>query len=72
MRAREHSASEEPMAIFGISDLHLSFSTDKPMHIFGEHWRGHADKMAACAVLIREPLIQTQTTRAGSTPKSPA
>lgn len=35
------------MAIFGISDLHLSFSTDKPMHVFGEHWRGHADKMAA-------------------------
>jgi predicted phosphohydrolase len=35
------------MAIFGISDLHLSFSTDKPMDVFGEHWRGHADKMAA-------------------------
>jgi hypothetical protein len=34
------------MAIWGISDLHLSFSTDKPMHIFGEHWRGHADRMA--------------------------
>lgn len=35
------------MAIFGISDLHLSFSTDKPMHVFGEHWRGHDEKMAA-------------------------
>jgi predicted phosphohydrolase len=35
------------MAIWGISDLHLSFSTDKPMHVFGDHWRGHADKMAA-------------------------
>lgn len=35
------------MRIFGISDLHLSFSTDKPMDVFGDHWRGHADKMAA-------------------------
>jgi len=35
------------MRIFGLSDLHLSFSTDKPMDVFGEHWRGHADKMAA-------------------------
>lgn len=35
------------MAIFGISDLHLSFSADKPMHVFGEHWRGHAERMAA-------------------------
>ena len=35
------------MRIWGISDLHLSFSTDKPMHVFGEHWAGHADKMAA-------------------------
>lgn len=34
-------------AIYGISDLHLSFSTDKPMHVFGEHWRGHDVKMAA-------------------------
>jgi len=33
--------------IFGISDLHLSFSSDKPMDVFGDHWRGHADKMAA-------------------------
>jgi predicted phosphohydrolase len=35
------------MRVFGISDLHLSFSTDKPMHVFGAHWLGHADKMAA-------------------------
>ncbi len=35
------------MRIYGISDLHLSFSTDKPMHVFGEHWRGHHEKMAA-------------------------
>ena len=35
------------MRIFGISDLHLSFSTDKPMHVFGAHWQDHAGKMAA-------------------------
>lgn len=34
------------MKIWGISDLHLSFSTDKPMDVFGEHWRNHAQKMA--------------------------
>lgn len=34
------------MAIYGISDLHLSFSTDKPMDVFGAHWIGHAEKMA--------------------------
>ncbi len=33
--------------IWGISDLHLSFSTDKPMHVFGDHWQGHDQKMAA-------------------------
>ena len=33
--------------IWGISDLHLSFSTDKPMHVFGEHWKDHDKKMAA-------------------------
>ena len=35
------------MRIWGISDLHLSFSCDKPMHVFGEHWQGHDQKMAA-------------------------
>ena len=35
------------MRIYGISDLHLSFSSDKPMHVFGEHWRGHDVKMAS-------------------------
>jgi predicted phosphohydrolase len=34
------------MKIWGISDLHLSFSSDKPMDIFGEHWRNHTEKMA--------------------------
>tara|TARA_B100000683_G_scaffold163089_1_gene157089 strand:+ start:3040 stop:3795 length:756 start_codon:yes stop_codon:yes gene_type:complete len=35
------------LAVFGISDLHLSFGTDKPMDVFGPHWQGHAAKMAA-------------------------
>lgn len=34
------------MAIFGLSDLHLSFSSDKPMDVFGAHWRNHAERMA--------------------------
>jgi uncharacterized protein len=34
------------MKIWGISDLHLSFSTDKPMDIFGAHWHDHAARMA--------------------------
>lgn len=34
------------MKIWGISDLHLSFKTDKPMDIFGDHWHNHAQKMA--------------------------
>ncbi len=29
------------MAIYIIGDLHLALSVDKPMHIFGEHWRNH-------------------------------
>lgn len=33
------------MRLFAISDLHLSFGVDKPMHIFGDHWAGHADKI---------------------------
>lgn len=35
------------MKIFAIGDLHLSFSMDKPMDVFGEKWRGHAEKIAA-------------------------
>ncbi len=31
--------------IFIISDLHLSFSTDKPMDIFGDNWTDHTGKI---------------------------
>lgn len=34
------------MTIFSISDLHLS-SGDKPMDVFGEHWRCHFEKISA-------------------------
>lgn len=35
------------MAVYAISDLHLSFSTNKPMDVFGEHWSGYTDKVRA-------------------------
>ncbi len=33
------------MAIFAISDLHLSFGTDKPMNIFGAKWEGYTQRL---------------------------
>ncbi|MCA8968528.1 MAG: metallophosphoesterase [Planctomycetes bacterium] len=33
------------MRIFAISDLHLSFGSDKPMDIFGDHWTDHASRV---------------------------
>ena len=33
------------MSIFAIGDLHLSFSEDKPMDIFGDNWANHSDKI---------------------------
>lgn len=33
------------MTIWAISDLHLSFGTDKPMDVFGSSWEGHAQKI---------------------------
>lgn len=34
------------MSIFAISDLHLSFGTNKPMDIFGDNWIGHVEKIS--------------------------
>ena len=31
--------------IFAIGDLHLSFSADKPMGVFGEQWENHAERL---------------------------
>ena len=33
------------MAIYVIADLHLSFSVNKPMNIFGDNWKNHAEKI---------------------------
>lgn len=33
------------MALYVIGDLHLSFGTDKPMEVFGEHWEAHYEKI---------------------------
>lgn len=33
------------MAIYAISDLHLSFGTDKPMDVFGDRWKNHAQRL---------------------------
>lgn len=42
------------MSIYVIGDLHLSFSADKPMDIFGYNWENHAEK-------IRESWMQNVT-----------
>lgn len=33
------------MALYTIGDLHLSLAREKPMDIFGEGWRNHAEKL---------------------------
>lgn len=33
------------MGLYAISDLHLALSGDKPMHIFGEQWYRHDEKI---------------------------
>ena len=33
------------MSIYAISDLHLSFNTNKPMNIFGDNWDNHEKKI---------------------------
>ena len=33
------------MSIYIIGDLHLSFSENKPMSVFGTKWEGHSDKI---------------------------
>ncbi len=32
------------MALYAIGDLHLSFTSNKPMDIFGENWIAHSEK----------------------------
>ena len=33
------------MSIYSISDLHLSFGTDKPMYVFGKLWNNYEEKI---------------------------
>ena len=33
------------MSVYAISDLHLSFNTDKPMDVFGERWENYETKI---------------------------
>ena len=33
------------MKVYAISDLHLSFSGEKPMDVFGDKWQGYLDKI---------------------------
>ena len=33
------------MSIYVIADLHLSFEKEKPMSIFGDNWKEHANKI---------------------------
>lgn len=33
------------MALYTIADLHLSFSVDKPMDVFGTQWEGYVDRI---------------------------
>ena len=33
------------MSLFAIGDLHLAFSVDKPMDVFGSVWKNHVKKI---------------------------
>lgn len=35
------------MRLYAIGDLHLPGGQEKPMDVFGEHWEGHFDRIAA-------------------------
>jgi len=45
MNLRDLNKGEKHMAIWAISDFHLSFGVDKPMNIFGENWDGYEEKI---------------------------
>lgn len=44
--AIKKGAHTQGMAIYAISDLHLSFANPKPMDIFSAVWRNHAERVA--------------------------
>ena len=42
------------MTLYTIGDLHLSLAKDKPMDIFGERWRDHAEKLRQNFAKLRD------------------
>ena len=38
------------MSLYAIGDLHLAFSVDKPMDIFGRVWKNHEKKMKLLSI----------------------
>lgn len=47
------------MALYAIGDLHLSFSSDKPMDVFGENWANYEEKIKSFWI---ENIRETDTT----------
>ena len=45
--------------VFALADLHLSLTGQKPMHVFGELWRGHAARMAGAWDAAVAPIGET-------------
>ncbi|MBQ9976330.1 MAG: metallophosphoesterase [Clostridia bacterium] len=47
------------MALFALSDPHLSFSTNKPMDIFSQSWENHAEKIRKnwCELVTDEDTV---------------
>ncbi len=33
------------MSLYAIGDLHLSLASNKPMDVFGEQWKNHAERL---------------------------
>ena len=42
------------MALYAIGDLHLSLGSDKPMDVFGEKWKDHAQKLKNAFACVGE------------------
>ena len=45
MSLQLRSGRENAMSLYAIGDLHLAFSVDKPMDIFGRVWENHEKKI---------------------------
>ncbi len=42
------------MALYALGDLHLSFSTNKPMDVFGGGWEGYVDKLKSGLSVLKQ------------------